>query len=214
MTFLLITENPLMSIALRSVLSVESPELDIHICDTLQNAVELSTAREFQTMLLDITVEDGTRLALLEEFKKQNPQVGIVVNLGDEPEYTYAYIQIGVNAVISKKTLPVEIIKAYNAAVSSSRFVSAELYQMVLSDISNAGAILTKKEHIVTAMILKNKSRADIAAFLGVNQQSISNYKRKIFAKLGVTNVRDLNIKYGRMVIASHQKNKANAIEK
>jgi DNA-binding NarL/FixJ family response regulator len=199
MSLIVITDSPLFTLALRSILSPEIADLQIHVSDTLQNAIAIAASTQFQSMLLDINVKDGKEISFFEEFKKQNPQTGIIVNLGNEPEYIYSFIRNGANGIIYNKTQPPEVVKAYKASVISGRYVCTDLQQIILSHIVNPSVhtALTKKEYLVARLIAENKNPEDIAAIAGINHNTVSLYKRRIFQKLSVKNLGDLALKLG-----------------
>lgn len=194
MTILIVTDNPIFTIGLRSVIKSEYPDAIILETDTVQNCQRLSTQQEAQMMILDIGVVDGKDMALLKRFKKLNKQVSVLVNLGDEFEYIYPFIQAGANGLFSKKSSISEISKALKTGFTKSRFVSDDIQQLLLADISSnqTSRALTKRERLMAGLLVAEKPHDEIASITGINPKTVSSYKRRIFEKLRVHDITQL----------------------
>lgn len=194
MTILIVTDNPIFTIGLRSVIKSEYPDAMILETDTVQNCLRLSSQQEAQMMILDVGVVDGKDTALLKRFKKLNKQVSVLVNLGDEFEYIYPFIKAGANGLFSKKSSPSEISKALKTGFTKSRFVSDDIQQILLADISSnqTNRALTKRERLMAGLLVAEKPHDEIASITGINPKTVSSYKRRIFEKLQVHDITQL----------------------
>lgn len=194
MTILIVTDNPIFTIGLRSVIKSEYPDAIILETNTVQNCLRLPSQQEAQMMILDVGVVDGKDTALLKRFKKLNKQVSVLVNLGNEFEYIYPFIKAGANGLFSKKSSPSEISKALKTGFTKSRFVSDDIQQLLLADISSnqTNRALTKRERLMAGLLVEEKPHDEIASITGINPKTVSSYKRRIFEKLGVHDITQL----------------------
>ncbi|GGH55588.1 DNA-binding response regulator [Dyadobacter endophyticus] len=194
MTILIVTDNPLFSIGLRSVIENEYPDAKILETDTVQNCQGLCSPDEAQMMILDVGVIDGKDTTLLKRFKKLNKQASVLVNLGNEFEYIYPFIKAGANGLFSKKSSPYEISKALKTAFTKSRFVSDDIQQLLLADISSnrTNRTLTKRERLLAGLLIANRPHDEIASIAGINPKTVSSYKRRIFEKLRINDITQL----------------------
>ncbi|MGN7890334.1 DNA-binding response regulator [Dyadobacter sp. 22481] len=194
MTILIVTDNPLFTIGLRSVIKSDYPDVEILETDSVQNSIGLSVPQQVQMLILDVGVIDGKDTVLLKRFKKLNKQASVLVHLGNEFEYMYPFIRAGADGLFSKTSKPSEISQALRTVFAKSRFVSDDIQQLLLSDITfkqtNRG--LTKRERLLAGLLVANKHHDEIASIAGINPKTVSSYKRRIFEKLGVRDITQL----------------------
>lgn len=194
MAILIITDNPVLNIGLRSIIVSEFPDATILESATLRDGITTGLVHSIHTLILDIGVSDGKDASVLDAFRKSSPDSAIIVHLGDKFEYIYAFIRAGVDALISKKSDPVEIAEAFQAARDKVRFVGFDIQQILLSHIASGPASrrLTRKERLIADLLLTNTSHKQIAEAARVNVNAITYYRRRIFEKLQVANLYEL----------------------
>ncbi len=136
MAILIVTDNPTLNIGLRTIIIGEFPDITIFEAETLHKTLALTFGQPVNTLVLDAGVADGKNMTLLDTFKKANPQTAVVVYLGDELEYIYAFARAGITALISRRSDAVEVAEALHRASKRRRFVSFDIQQILLSDIA------------------------------------------------------------------------------
>lgn len=197
MTILIVTDNPALKIGLRTIIIGEFPDITIFESETLQKALSLTFTQSVGTMILDAGAADGKDLALLDTFMQTYPQAAVVVYLGDEFEYIYAFARAGITALISRKSDAAEIAEALRSASERVRFISFDIQQILLSHIAagseNRG--LNRKERLVADLLVANKTNRDIALIAEIEPKSLAHYKRRIFQKLQVHSLLELSMK-------------------
>ncbi len=203
MTILIVTDNQLFSIAIRTVVQSQYPNSAIYQTNTVRNAIELSQEPKCGIMILDIGVADATNTALLEDFRKVNPQAAILVNLGDQTQFMYKFIRAGVTALFSNKSAPEEIHEGLRHAENKIRYISSDIQQQLLSHIIEKpiNRTLTKREELVADLLVENRSHREVALITGTTSKSVGYYKRRIFEKLEVGNLVDLAIKLNKVFV-------------
>lgn len=201
MTILIVTNNHLFSIAIRTVIKNQYPDCAVIETNTVRNAIELST--DCHSMILDAGVADAKDTVLLGNFKRANPRAAILVNLGDQPQFMYTFIRAGVTALFSNKSLPEEISEGLRRAETHTRYVSSDIQQLLLFHITEkpVNQTLTKKEELMADLLVTNKSHQEIAVITGGTPKSVGYYKRKIFQKLEVGSLVDLAIKLNKVLV-------------
>lgn len=203
MTILIVTDNPLFTIGMRSVIEGVLMSARIYETDSLQNSLTLDPEAPFLLMVLDATVRDGKDIYTLRTFKKKYPQAAVFVNLGEQIEFMYTYIRAGVKGLFSKTSTRDEIAEALRTSDSKKRFIGGDVQELLLTHLSgeNTNHELTRRERLVADLLVENKSRNDIAIIVGIKPQTVSLYKRKIFDKLHVRNVTELGIKLRKLLV-------------
>ena len=203
MTILIVTDNHLFSLAIRTIIKSQYPDIPIFETDTIRNAIELAQVSKFRAMILDIGAADAKEIVSIDNFKKANPQTAILVNLGDQPQFMYKFIRAGVTALFSNKSSPEEINEGLRHAENNTRYISSDIQQQLLFHIIEKpiNQTLTKREEFVADLLAGNKSHQQIALITGTSSKSVGYYKRRIFQKLEVDNLVDLAIKLNKVSI-------------
>lgn len=199
MAILIVTDNPTLNIGLRTIIIGEFPDIAILEAESLQRALTSPFGQPVNTMILDAGVADGKDMGLLDTFMKIYPQAAVVVYLGDEFEYIYAFARAGIISLISRKSYAVEIAEALHRASERVRFISFDIQQKLLSHIAAGPESrgLTRKERLVADLLVANKANRDIALIAEIEPKALANYKRRIFQKLQVHNLLELSMKLG-----------------
>lgn len=203
MKTIVVTDNHLFSIAIRTVIKYQYPDSPIVETDTIRNAIELSKASKFQVMILDIGAADAKDTALIHSFKTANPQAAVLVNLGDQTQFMYKFIRAGVTALFSNKSLPEEINECLRHAENNTKYISSDIQQQLLFHIIEKpiNRTLTKREELMANLLITNKSHQKVATITGTSSKSVGYYKRRIFQKLEVDNLLDLAVKLNKVLV-------------
>ena len=113
MTIMIVTDSPLFTVGLQSIIKSEFPKAQILQnlqTDTLSSSIVLSAQQPVQMMVLDTSVADGKDTNLLKTFK-QSSKAFVMVHFGNELFYMYPFIRAGANGLFSKKCTLAEIGK-------------------------------------------------------------------------------------------------------
>ncbi|GGN06310.1 DNA-binding response regulator [Dyadobacter beijingensis] len=202
MAILIVTDNPALNIGLRSIIISEFDDTLILESDSLQSSLSAYQTGQVKTLVLDAGVVDGKDASLLDAFRQSHPDVAVVVHLGDDFQYIYAFIRTGIHALISKKSDAVEILEAIQVAQRKARFIGFDVQQVLLSHIAAdpANRGLTRRERLIADLLAANVSYRQIAGAAKINIEKVSEYRQAIFGKLRVDNNEELAMKLTRQL--------------
>ncbi|WP_353718326.1 response regulator transcription factor [Dyadobacter sp. 676] len=200
MNILVVSDNPLFSLGLRSTIISKFPLTTFFEANSLQRACGATGHTRFDLMVLDaVSTKDSKTVELIKQIKEQLPAPAILVDLGDQLADLHFYIRLGANAFVSARATPGEVQEAVTllAADPNNKYVSSDIEQLLLSQLtSNSVTIrLTSKEKIIANLLISSKPRSEIAQIAGINPNAVSTYKRVIFEKLGIGNISQLRAK-------------------
>lgn len=203
MTALIVTDNHLFSIAIQEVIKINYPNACIVETNTLRKAIDSLLRPKCQMMILDIGVADAMDRALLDNFRKVNPQAAVLINLGDRSELMYKFIKAGVTALFSNKSSAEDIKEGLRSAENNMKYLSSDIQQQLLSHIiaKPINQTLNKREELVADLLLADHSHGQIALIAGITIKSVAYYKRRIFEKLEVKNLLDLALKLDKVML-------------
>lgn len=155
----------------------------------------------FDLVLLDLQLEDGNSIDLLERIKVGYPHTRILVySMGAERVFAQQALSLGATGFLSKATDEGELLIAIERVLSGGLYMSQELKEssaLRRSDRNN-GQIedpfddLSERESRVMMELLTGAGVKEIAARLGLQPTTVATYKARLFDKLGVTNLIDL----------------------
>jgi DNA-binding NarL/FixJ family response regulator len=197
MTVLIVTDNPLFTLGLQSVIKDCFADAEIIEIDMLQKTLALAADTPVQIMVLDVAVPGGKDITILKAFKEFNPQTSVLVNLGDRLEYVYLFVRAKVNGLISRRSDETEIQDALRTITSQTRFISSDIQQLILSHITEnlSDKGLTEKEKIIADLLIGDTPVSDIALIMALPPYTITSYRTKIFQKLRVRSIQELKIR-------------------
>jgi len=138
-------------------------------------------------------------MSLLKNILAIHPQQKILI-LSMSPEEIYAkkYLQLGVKGFINKSAGSAELRRAIRAVMSNSRYLTQEMKDILAKEEllgirQSPFAALSARELEVLPHLLEGLNVTEIAALLSVHTSTIGTHKARIFKKLGVSNVVELN---------------------
>ena len=118
------------------------------------------------------------------------PKVKILVMSGlPETQYARTIIRAGASGYLSKSSAPTEMIKAVRTVLSGRRYVSAELAEIMASDLDKnmdkpLHARLSTREFQVFCKLAGGAGVSAIAAELTLSVKTVSTYRSRIMEKL------------------------------
>lgn len=186
----IVEDHPIMRNGLRSIIS------EIHEFEIVGEAGSVKEARQNissinpEFVLLDISLPDGSGLEVLKDWQgKAVAPKFIVLTMHQETPYILRAKELGASGFVIKDMAP-EIL-----AETMLRVLDGEI---VFPDISPEESLgksrqeLSPRELKVKEMLVKGMSLTDIGKHLGLSVKTISTYRTRILAKLGVSNNAEL----------------------
>lgn len=166
--------------------------------DALKQALEHD---RYDLIVLDLHMQGINGMSLIKMMLDHQADPNIVVMTKLDSDYFFeTCMGLGeVKAFICKHTSEAEIRTAFENAVQGKRFVpelqQQQLEQLYLyrKDILNPFDGLSAREQKVTQLLLKGLGILEIGNELAISSSTASTYKSRIFKKLNVSNIIELN---------------------
>lgn len=166
--------------------------------DTLKQAVH---SNRFDLIVIDLHMQGINGMSLIKTIidHQEDPKIVVMTKLDNDCFFETCMGLCEVKAFISKHTSETEVRTAFENAILGRRFVP-ELQQQRLDqlyvyrrDFSNPFDVLSAREQKVTQLLLKGLGILEIGNELDISSSTASTYKSRIFKKLNVSNVIELN---------------------
>ncbi len=157
----------------------------------------------FDLVLLDLQLQDGNSIDLLARIQGAYPTTRVLVySMGAERVFAQRALSLGASGFLSKTTDEGELLNAIDRVLSGGIYMSPELHETFAqrgSDRNNGHLEdpfddLSERESRVMMELLTGAGVKEIAARLGLQPTTVATYKARLFDKLGVTNLIDLQV--------------------
>lgn len=145
-------------------------------------------------LLLDINMPDMNGIEVLEELKKQNKNIKILMlTVHSEVEYLIKAIDIGANGYILKDSGFLELKQAINVIMTDGSYIQPSLLPALNSRLINRDIdkekleSLTKREIEILIQVAGGMFNKEIANNLDISERTVKNHISNIFKKIDVS---------------------------
>jgi two-component system, NarL family, invasion response regulator UvrY len=150
-------------------------------------------------LILDLQMTDGSALDHLESICERHSSMRVLVySMRSEKLYAQRVLALGGVGYLSKESTEEEVVRAIRRVMQGMEYlsVSTELHMMQqmssLEQKNDPFSALSDREIGVMEDMLDGRGVKEIAQRLGVQPTTVATYKARLFDKLGVTNLLDL----------------------
>ncbi len=145
-------------------------------------------------LLLDINMPNVNGIEVLEEIKKKNNPVKVLIlTVHSEVEYLVQAVDIGANGYILKDSGSEELKKAIQSIMDGDSYIQSSLIPSLNSRLINRDldkekiAALTKRELEILTQIAGGMFNKEIAINLNISERTVKNHISNIFKKIDVS---------------------------
>ena len=203
MNILIVEDHPLIRMGLEILILNAQPDAGISQSDNFPDGLVLLKKEKFDMLILDIDVPGSENIRMMEMVREIQPAILILIHSGyDEQVYALPYLQAGADGFLSKLTSQDEFDAAFTALITKGKYTSDKVQQIMLDSISSTDSktknpitSLSPQEMRVMQLLLEGKWTKEIAAILNIKENTVSTFKRRVFDKLGVTDLLELSKK-------------------
>ena len=190
------------SIVLKGLLLIfekEFPGYEVQTASSIRELMNALKQQAFHLAVIDMQLEDGISLSIIPDVLKLYPTLSILVFTGYAEElYAQRLFHYGVKGFLQKNSAEREIVYALQTVLAGKTYFS-ESYKALLQNgpgnqafSQNPFLKLSPREMETALLLAKGKRSSEICSALNIQPSTVTTHKIKIFTKLGVTNVVDL----------------------
>jgi DNA-binding NarL/FixJ family response regulator len=177
----------------------ETPDLIVarEAC-TAAEVFDAVTVRDFDVVLLDISLPGRDGLDILKELKQRYPSLPVLMfSIYAEEQYAIRALKTGAAGYVTKNSEPEVLITALRKVAQGGRYISASLAERLAVEITVATdqplhTTLANREYQVLLMLGEGKTVKEIADTLSLSVKTISTYRTRILHKLHLKTTADL----------------------
>ena len=196
--FLLIDDHVIVRTGIRMLIANIYKDSTIHEAKDGESAMAFVKENDYDFVMLDVQMPNTDTFALMETFKATYPKLKVLVfSMNAESVYALRYIRAGAKGFISKEAPTDEIAKAIETVLNGKKYISEEMLFSIAegntgAEESNPFTSLSTREFEIVSMLLSGKTISIIAADLNLGISTVGTHKGRVFTKLKVTNLLEL----------------------
>lgn len=191
---MLADDHILMREGIRQLLEFDGSIEVIDEANDGEECIEKLVKSKPQVLLLDINMPKKNGIEVLEEIKKKNIDVKVLIlTVHNEVEYLLKAVDIGVDGYILKDSESAELKKAIQAVVNGENYIQPNLIpalnnRLVSRDVDKDKIdLLTKRELEVLVYVANGMFNKEIATTLNISERTVKNHISSIFKKIDVS---------------------------
>ncbi len=149
--------------------------------------------KKFDCVILDLSMDDGNGYIVLEELKKSNPHIKIIImTFNKVPRVLDNLLKNGADGIINKSAVENEIVEGLKKVGENERFLCSITSSIInrtrnLVNELNEVQALTKREREVLTLICEDElTNAQIASKLFISEKTVKTHRNNIYTKLQV----------------------------
>ena len=176
-------------------------ELQGAVCGEAEDAQQVVAqvqSRDWDLVMLDITMPGRSGLDVLKDLKAMRPKLPVLVlSMHPEDQYGKRVLRAGASGYMNKKSAPEELINAIRKLLAGGQYVSPALAEKLALDLKHDAAklaheILSDREFEVLRMIASGKTATQIAEQLHLSVNTVSTHRARILEKMHMTTTAEL----------------------
>jgi len=173
--------------------------LFIGYAESYREVKEQLSASRFDLIILDINMPGSTYKNMIKELKDIQEDVLIMIFSSFEEHVAIDYINEGADGYLNKLSSEKTLIKAIQSIFEEGYYYPLNLVKLLTNPTKKTTikSILSEREIQVFKLLAEGNGNIEIANILHIQVTTVSTYKRRIYAKLGINNLVDLLKIYG-----------------
>jgi DNA-binding NarL/FixJ family response regulator len=183
---------------LKQILYEEPDIVEVGEAGSVAEAMRECRDRDWDVLILDITLPDGSGLDILNELKHQKPDLPVLVlSVHSEDQYALRVLRSGASGYLTKECAPQELVQAVRRVTSGGKYVGLDLAERLAQVLAGDGDAqahdgLSDREFQILCLIGSGRSVVEIARELSLSPKTVSTYRRRVLDKMNMSNNAEL----------------------
>ncbi|ALR29570.1 LuxR family transcriptional regulator [Chryseobacterium sp. IHB B 17019] len=197
---LIADDHTVVRLGTRAVLKSQYPDIDVHLASDYDAVKSSLHANNYNLILLDINMPGATNTEMIHEIKQLQPNIRILIFSGYDQDIALQYIRKGAEGYLNKQCSEDELTYAIHTILHTGYYYPAEIIPILINSKEKKGVqSLTPREFEIFELLANGHGNLEISNILNIQISTISTFKKKIFKKLGVSNVVELSKVYEKL---------------
>ena len=187
---LVVDDSPLFRRGVKDLVNEGFQGAKIGEAGTAFEMLELLRRRQWDVVVLDISMPGMNGLDALKQVKQELPRLPVLIlSMYPEEQYAIRMIKAGADGYLTKSSAPEELVKAITKVRGGGKYVSPSLAEALVVTIKPGAAkepheLLSDREYQVLCLIGSGKTVGEIAEMTNLSVSTISTYRARILEKM------------------------------
>ncbi|GAB3358537.1 response regulator transcription factor [Arachidicoccus ginsenosidivorans] len=176
------------------------PNILVSEAASFDEVIEQLSQTKFDLIILDIHIPGGDNIKMIETIHLRQPGIRILIfSSYDERLFAINYIQAGAMGYVQKDASNIIVKIAIAKVLNDEQYISADLQKNMVNRWLKTGnkpkkglMVLSAREREIMNLLIKGHRTNEIKTILNIQASTISTHKERIFTKLNVENVIEL----------------------
>jgi two-component system, NarL family, invasion response regulator UvrY len=191
---LIVDDHPIVRAGIKQILAETSDMVAADEAGSGQEVLHLIQKKNYDVILLDISMPGRSGLEVLKDLKKEKPKTPVLIlSIYPEEQYAIRALRAGAAGYLTKSSAPNELVSAIRKISSGGRYITEALAEKLASYFATdlkkpLQETLSDREYQVMLMIAAGKTVTEIAGELCLSVKTISTYRTHILEKMYLKN--------------------------
>ncbi len=183
---------------LRQLLLEEFNTVEIEEAEDAETLLSKLRKSEWDLLICDINMPGRSGLDALKQIKISFPAMPVLIlSMHNAEQYAIRVLRTGASGYLNKSSIGEELLIAVKRLLSGKKYFSQSVMEILACSIGKdfgkqAHDSLSSREFDVMKYLAAGKSIADIAVMLSLGVTTISTYRYRVMAKIGLRTNSDL----------------------
>jgi len=165
-----------------------------------QEVLNKVTKKNYDVILLDISMPGKSGLEILEELKVMQPKLPVLIlSMHPEEQYAVRMLRGGAAGYLTKASAPRELISAIQKVSKGGKYVTVSLAEKLAFELDAHAEKpcherLSNREYQVMLMLASGQSVSEVAEELCLSAKTITTYRTRILEKMGMSKNAELTL--------------------
>src|SRR5574341_191799 len=168
----------------------EEPDMVFGEASNAREALKNVNEKDWDIVILDITLPDRSGLDVLGELKRIRPKLPVLVlSVHPEEQYAIRALRVGAAGYVNKMSASEEIVRAVRKVIKGGKYINQSLAERIATALE-AGfekplhETLSDREYQVMCMIASGKTAKEIAKKLYLSVRTVRTHRMRILGKM------------------------------
>jgi two-component system response regulator NreC len=179
----LVEDHLLVRSGLRHLLEARGPVRVVGEAGSCREALELLEKVQADVAILDVSLPDGTGIALCQRLRERFPELRLLaLSMHEDLEYVRGFLQAGGQGYVSKAAVDQELLDAVLAVARGERYLNPALAMRLAMELvreSAEEAPLSPREEEVLRLLAQGLSHKEVAEKLGISEKTVATYRER-----------------------------------
>lgn len=156
-------------------------------------ALALLARCEADLLITDISLAEGSGMALLRDVRERFPAMRcIVLSMHDNPAFVAEALALGAQGYVTKGVGSDELLAAIACVLEGGRYLSSDVQPLMPVGRPAQRVALSPREHETLTFLVRGFVPKAAAMEMGISDKTFYAHRARLLEKLGARNDRDL----------------------